>query len=355
MALRRRYPKACLYTPSIGLIVMCASLVASSFAQKTWHLIITQGIMYGLSGAICYYPCLFYLEEWFVQRKGLAYGIMWSGSGIGGFVIPLLLQIFLNMWGFRTTLRIWATALFIITLPAVFFIKPRLPVSTSAHNQPYNLKFLHDKTFLLYQSANLAQGLGYFLPPVYLPTYTRSFLSAGPFLSALTVILVDVASVFGLVVVGFLSDRLHPTTCILLSTVGAVASVFFVWGFAANLPVLYVFCIMYGFFAGSYVSSWPGVVNHLTSDYAAHQGRDENVVRGRGKFDPLMVIGFLNAGRGVGNLISGPLSEGLIKGMPWSGLATRGYGSGYGPLIAFTGATAVVGGATFLWRRVGWM
>ncbi|KAF5230028.1 hypothetical protein FANTH_14009 [Fusarium anthophilum] len=267
MNLQRRYQRACFYTPSIGLIALCVSMLAASFSQRIWHLIITQGVMYGLAGAICYYPCLFYLEEWFVRHKGLAYGIMWSGSGIGGFAIPIVLKTFLSMWGFRTALRIWAVAMFVITAPTVCFIKHHLPIQVSAHGQAYNLGFFFDRTFLFYGSANLVQGIGYFLPSIFLPTYARVFLNTSPFLSALTVILVNIASIFGVVVAGFLSDKLHPTTCIFISTTGLVASILLVWGFAANLTILYVFCILYGFFAGSYVSSWPAIMKQITSDY----------------------------------------------------------------------------------------
>ena len=34
--------------------------------------------------------------------------------------------------------------------------------------------------------------------------------------------------------------------------------------------------------------------------------------------------------RGIGSVVSGPLSEALIKGQPWQGKALLGYGSGFG-------------------------
>lgn len=76
------------------------------------------------------------------------------------------------------------------------------------------------------------------------------------------------------------------------------------------------------------------------------------VVRHKPSAESSMVFACLAAGRGVGNLVSGPLSEALIKGMPWEGNAGYGYGSGYGSLIAFTGVTGVVGGGTYVARRM---
>lgn len=65
----------------IGLIVAVTALVASSFAKKVWQLILTQGVLYAIGGSMLYSPTMFYLDEWFVKRKGLAFGIMWAGVG----------------------------------------------------------------------------------------------------------------------------------------------------------------------------------------------------------------------------------------------------------------------------------
>lgn len=69
----------------------------------------------------------------------------------------------------------------------------------------------------------------------------------------------------------------------------------------------------------------------------------------------MLVFGALAAGRGVGNMISGPLSGALMERSPWEGKAGFGYGSGYGVLIVFTGVTALLGGSSFVWKRLGWL
>jgi MFS family permease len=155
------------------------------------------------------------------------------------------------------------------------------------------------------------------------------------------VILFNVASVFGCVAMGSIVDKWHVTTCILISTIGTTISVFVIWGFSNSLAPLYIFCLIYGFFAGSFTSAWPGIMRDVTkkSDTA----------------DPSIVFACLAAGRGVGNVASGPLSEALIDGYPWRGEAGFAYGSGYGTLIVFTGITALLGGSSFLGKRLGWV
>ncbi|PKS12687.1 hypothetical protein jhhlp_000895 [Lomentospora prolificans] len=340
-----RYPRQARWGPLVGLVLMCTSLALSSFSTTIGHLITTQGVFYAIGGSIAYCPCLIYTDQWFARRKGLAYGIMWSGTGLGGLLIPFFLEFLLNKYGFRTTLRVWASILFVAAAPLCYFIKPRLPIATSAQSRRFNLRFVSSRIFLLHQLANVIQATGFFLPGIYLPSFAQSFLGASPFLSALTIALVNVAAVFGCVAMGSLTDRLHVTTCILLCTVGATISVLIIWGLSSSLPVLYLFCIVYGLSASSFTSCWPGVVKQVVT----YENR-----KGRG-VDGTMVIGCLASGRGIGNVISGPISELLIKGQPWHGRAASAYGSSHGTLIVFTGVTALLGGTTVLWRKFGWL
>lgn len=69
------------FSAVVGLAIIAVSLVASSFAMHVWHLIITQGVFYAIGGSLLYTPLMFYLDEWFINRKGLAFGIMWAGGG----------------------------------------------------------------------------------------------------------------------------------------------------------------------------------------------------------------------------------------------------------------------------------
>lgn len=345
MYLHRRFPKPARYATIVGLLIMCLALALSSFATTVTHLIVTQGIFYAVGGSIAYSSCIIYLEEWFVARRGLAFGIMWSATGLAGVVLPLLLEHLLSSRGYQTTLRIFACAVFALTAPLSCFVKPRLPVAQSSRAKPLTLRFVVSRRFLAYQLFNVAESVGYFLPGIYLPSYARAALGAGPFPSVVTMMLLNVASVFGCVAMGSLIDRLDVTKCFLLSTAGATLGTFLLWGLSVNLPVLYLFCVVYGLFAGSYTSAWPGVMTDITRGNSEHGKRA----------DPSMVFAFLAMGRGVGNVVSGPLSEALVQGQPWLGRAFGGYGSGYGGLIAFTGATAFVGGGSYLWKRLGWL
>lgn len=98
-------------TSILGVALLILSLITASFAKRVVHLIFTQGVLYGLGGASLYSPFIFYLDEWFDRRKGLAFGVLWAGTAVGGIVVPLILEWGLERYGFRIILRAWAVLL----------------------------------------------------------------------------------------------------------------------------------------------------------------------------------------------------------------------------------------------------
>jgi MFS family permease len=335
MAILHAFPRFKRWATVFGLLIMCLAFALSSFSKNITHLIITQGVMYAIGGGLAYCPTILFMEEWFSKRKGLAFGVMWAGTGLSGVILPIVLQWFLNKYGFRTTLRAWSVILFVCTAPLLYFVKPRLPQSQTSRIRPFDFSFLLTTTFLIYELGNIIEALGFFLPGIYLPTYARS-LGADSLASSLTVVAVNLSSVFGCVIMGSIVDKYHSTTCILVSTVGSTIGVFLIWGFSVSLAPLFVFCIFYGLFAGSFTSTWPAVIREV-------QRKKETA-------DPGMVFACLAAGRGIGNVASGPLSEALMKGFPWHDAVGWAYGSGFGTLIVFTGVTALAGGLSIFAR-----
>lgn len=169
--------------------MLIVSLVAGSFATHVVHLILTQGFLYGLGASLVYSPFTFYIDEWFVKRKGLAYGIFWAGTGFCGSITPMIMERAINEYGFRNTLRAWAAFLvssphciraslrltydefiqFVTLSLLIYFVKPRLAVPPRGVALSLDLGFLRTPVFWIFQFGNMVQGLGYFIPSIYLP------------------------------------------------------------------------------------------------------------------------------------------------------------------------------------------
>lgn len=147
--------------------------------------------------------------------------------------------------------------------------------------------------------------------------------------------MLNLASTGGLVCIGFLTDRYHISTVLLISAVCSSISVFLIWGLATTLPVLCVFAFAYGVFAGGYTATWTGCVTEV-------KAQNPNAATA-------VIMGAFASGRGIGCVMSGFVCDSLI-GLTddWHGKGA--YGTQYAGLVLFTGITMVFGGFGVLGR-----
>ena len=72
----QRWPHYRRPTMCVAAAIMVISLIAASFCNSISGLMATQSVMYAVGGLALYFPSVQFVDEWFVSRKGLAYGIM---------------------------------------------------------------------------------------------------------------------------------------------------------------------------------------------------------------------------------------------------------------------------------------
>ncbi|GKZ26600.1 hypothetical protein AbraIFM66951_002771 [Aspergillus brasiliensis] len=344
-----RYPRLPKYCAFVGLALSVSGSLLSSFATTVWQMIVTQGVICGLGNGLVFSPTTLYLDQWFVRRKGLAYGIMWAGKSICGVALPFMTSACLERFGARTTLKAWTVVTLLTLAVTLPFIRPRIPPAPSTTPQPLNLAFLKLATFWMLQLGNIIQSFGYFLPSTYLPSYTTSAAGLSETTGTLLVALFNATSIVGGIVLGSLCDRFAVSNIMLLSSIGSGMSVLLFWGLStsspsANFPqaaiaLLVLFSITYGFFAGGFSSTWSGVLTQVKREVPS--------------LETGLVFGLLAGGRGIGSVISGPLSSALMQQGSITGRENGeiGYTTDYGALILFTGVTAIFGGWSWMWHH----
>ena len=106
-AVLTRWPRLSRWFGPIGLTTIACGLLMSSFATTVKHLVATQGVICALGSGLLYAPTTLYLDDWFVRRKGLAYGIMSAGKSVAGVALPFAMSESLERFGLRVTLRAW--------------------------------------------------------------------------------------------------------------------------------------------------------------------------------------------------------------------------------------------------------
>jgi len=331
LPLLRQWPNRRKQCIVFGGLLTCAALIGASFARGITDLILAQGVLLALGGSMVYYPTFLFLDEWFVRRKAFAYGVCWGASGFSGLVFPYIISWLLETYGFRTTLRVWSVVDLVLIAVALLVLKPRLPAALNVRRYRPRLSFTLKPLFLAYCLANIVLGLGTYLPGIYLPSYARS-VGFSEVVATTSVSLLNVGTLLGSVAGGALTDRWSPKKVITVSALASMSGAALLWGFSASSPLLVFFGLNHGFFMGCTTATWPGVIGEIVE-------RDTTLTA-----EPSMIFGLFVAGRGIGNVASGPLSQSLLHLPILSRALSYGYGTMYGSMILFSACTMAAGG-----------
>ncbi|WAR55518.1 hypothetical protein PtB15_6B259 [Puccinia triticina] len=301
------YPRSKIPITYVGLVIFLGSIFLSSFSQNSIHVLLTLGLGYGFGGVALYIPPLSYLPGWFSERRGLANGVIFSGSGIGGLVFPIILEILLPMDGAGKALKYCALVLTVMCGVAAYVIKPRSVTPPQLLAQANSGNFLaafgdvavfKDTSFWCFILSNTLQALASFLPALYLPNYAHS-ISLGPSSGMILLASLSVSSIFSKIIFGILSDHFSPYLIGCYTSAAASLSVFGIWGGlgSTGLASLIMFAIVFGGTSGCWTTLYFSRIQRLKVD--------ENTT--------MTMYSAFSMTRGIGNIISGPVSSGLMR------------------------------------------
>ncbi|PPQ69235.1 hypothetical protein CVT25_006952 [Psilocybe cyanescens] len=303
VAFAQRYPEYVKNLMWISLGICVTALFVSSFATQVWHLILLQGVIFGISaGAVCA-PVVIWITDWFVLRRGLAAGLIFGSAGIGGFAFPLVMGYLLKGVGFRWTLRIWALALGVTCGLAILGVNPRITIRRSSmpfRREPWLPRDLsHFKNPLLYcmLAISVLQALSYFPVSILISTYTSS-LSSATLSSTVVLAIFNVSSSLSYLLFGRISDSYPYPYIIFASGLGSALAAFFVWGFASSLTLVFAFAAIFGGFSGGISAIWPAAGTDIGGS------RDHITTLAMGCF-----AGFKGIGATIGPIIAASLHD----------------------------------------------
>ncbi|KAG0664790.1 hypothetical protein C6P46_000927 [Rhodotorula mucilaginosa] len=368
----------------LGCCLCPLSLLLSSFAKAPWQLLLTQGLLYSVGGAMAYYSTFRFLSDWFVERRGFANGICFAGTAAGGLVLPFILEALLSRYGAERTLQALAVATFLLLGSALPLIRPRLPlppkgqvqqgkkedgsaeaegeaetsqqqdaVTAAAAPQPITFRRMASNTRLLaFLAANgqsaegwdralalssppfanaVLQGFGYFVTLLYLPTFATSLGLPGSKSSAVLAC-VNGACVISRVALGVMSDKQSPHRLGFFAMAASAVAVSILWGVASTtFAPLIVFALVMGLCSGGWTSLYSAIIKSLVAD------------------DPSLashLFSTFSFTRGLGALLCAPIASALISHPFSSASAKTGYGVSdgkYGGVVLFAGLAMGVG------------
>ena len=105
-----------------GVVLLGSAPLLNATVHAPWHLYLYTGVLgaIGLVG-LGWVPMGVLLSQWFVERRGRAVGVAFSGMGVGVFVIGPLTQALVTAVGWRTASATLGAGALCLLLPLVWW------------------------------------------------------------------------------------------------------------------------------------------------------------------------------------------------------------------------------------------
>ncbi|KAF9914410.1 hypothetical protein BX616_008379 [Lobosporangium transversale] len=340
-------------TVIVGTLLMTISLILASFSNQVWQLYITQGVLFGIGSALAYYPAIAVPSHYFTKRRGLATGIAVSGVGAGGLILAPLTHKLIEKVGIFWSLRILGLLCFIVCgVSSIFIVESKvhievdrltpkpsgcekdteLEMGSVAKEKPSffdAVKVFKDMQFLSLSMAELTASFAFLVPLYFMQTYAV-FIGIPAEKGALILGLSNGASFAGRILLGLISDYFSNAKVLLLCSWCTAFSVLVLWTLSKSFGILMLMGLMFGFFAGGYVSLVPVAV-----------------AQSFGTKQMASTIGLMYATGGLGMLGGAPLAGFLLD-------ITKPNIS-YLPVTLMSGATMTLGAlCVTMWFYLDW-
>ncbi|KAF9783217.1 MFS general substrate transporter [Thelephora terrestris] len=304
-------------TMFISSVILAVATVLTAECQEFWQLLLCQGLLTGFCCGMIFSPIPAVASQWFKTRRALAFGVMSTGSSLGGTIIPIAASNLIELIGFKWTMRVIALIeLFMLTI-ANLTLRRRI----EARKQTGPFFAWHDfkkPAFNVFAIGGILNFLGLFTLLTFIDLSATS-IGISPKFSFYLVSITNAGSGLGRVSSGLLADRFGALTVTGPLTL-MCAIMTYIWPFVSTKGALIAIGIVYGFCSGAYVSLLPV---------------------------PLMMMGDMHdAGRRTGSFLT-CIALGAVAGPPISGAiaqATDGFKS-----VGYYAGSCILGAVGFMY------
>lgn len=282
----------------IGCGFLGGGLVVHAFAASVETVYLARFLMGASLGFVGVAPTVVLVSRWFREKRGMAFGMLLTGTSIGGVVIPLIAAPLITAYGWRNAMLAISALVWLVLLPAiVFFIDDSLAASEGGIDvEKAERTFRQTLKMPLFWVFGLCAALVFY--PIFVtsqqfilylqsPKIGVSLQTAAFAQSALFAV-----SIGGKFLAGFLSDKFRPAVVMAFCAMLMFAASLVLFGLTANTALFFLlpFALGYG---GTFV-----LLQRLATEFFGRQ----DIGKILGAITMIEVIGAAVGGRITGYL-----------------------------------------------------
>ncbi|KAH7324859.1 major facilitator superfamily domain-containing protein [Stachybotrys elegans] len=237
----------------IGSILHVFGVMMASISTEYWQILLSQGLVSGLGASAIFQPSMSCLFTWFNKRRAAAFGILSTGSSLGGIVFPIMVTNLIRRVGYPWAMRSCGFLLLALLIFANLTVRSRTPPHPQKVTASQLVKPFKETDFVLVAVGFFVFTYGFFATLNYLPLQV---LEAGmrPALAQYILSILNAGSLFGRLAAGFAGDKIGRYNVFIVVCYAASILILALWLPSSNDAALIAFAVLFGFMSGAYVS-----------------------------------------------------------------------------------------------------
>lgn len=248
----------------VGSCLVVFGAMMASLSHKYYHFLLSQGVCIGIGTAFCQVAACASTNSWFVQRRGLASGLLGCGTGIGAVILPIMVEKLVPAVGFGWMMRIIAFLMMLLLCASNLLVRSfHAPTGWSKITLHDFLSPFRDPTWRWQCTSEVCTMCGIFVPINFIGMFaTHQGMSSGNARYLITYL--NAASIVGrgMAIVGDKIGRYNVISCV----VTMLSILCFIPLAITNVAGIVVFTIFYGFFLGAYLAIYPACIGQISRE-----------------------------------------------------------------------------------------
>lgn len=153
----------------VGSVMHVFGLMMASLSTKYYQFLLSQGVCSSIGVAMVFVCALSCISDWFHLRRGLAFGVVATGSSVGGVVFPIMSSNLIRVVGYGWAMRVDAFLILILLVVANLTLRTRRPPRPVKLTGASLAKPFSELTFNLLIVGLFLMPFGMYVPVTYLP------------------------------------------------------------------------------------------------------------------------------------------------------------------------------------------
>lgn len=149
------------------------SFIGASFSTHLWHLLLSQGVCFGIGLGFCFTATVGVVPQWFIRQRSFANAVATSGSGLGGLTYSLATNAMITRLGLPWAFRVLAILAFVVNGACSLTLRDRNKAVGAVH-VPFHKDLFRRFEFWLFVGWGFFGLLSYVIVVFSLTDYAQS-------------------------------------------------------------------------------------------------------------------------------------------------------------------------------------